>query len=54
MASAILVSSSVSLFGAAARLAMVLMIPMTSLQVVFAPVVARMLARAKAATWNGC
>ncbi len=45
VASAILVSSSVSLFGAASRLAMVLMIPMTSLQVVFAPVVARMLAK---------
>jgi O-antigen/teichoic acid export membrane protein len=44
VASAILASASVSLFGAATRLAMTLMIPMTSLQVVFAPVVARMLA----------
>ncbi len=44
VASAILASASVSLFGAASRLGMVLMIPMTSLQVVFSPVVARMLA----------
>jgi len=44
VASAILASASVSLFGAASRLGMVIMIPMTSLQVVFSPVVARMLA----------
>ncbi len=44
VASAILASASVSLFGAASRLGMVLLIPMTSLQVVFSPVVARMLA----------
>ncbi|MDX6296958.1 MAG: hypothetical protein QOI51_815 [Nocardioidaceae bacterium] len=50
VASAILASASVSLFGAASRLAMVLMIPMTSLQVVFAPVVARMLASGDNAT----
>jgi O-antigen/teichoic acid export membrane protein len=42
--------ASVSLFGAATRLAMILMIPMTSLQVVFAPVVARMLALGDHAT----
>lgn len=44
VASAVLASASVSLFGAASRLGMVIMIPMTSLQVVFSPVVARMLA----------
>lgn len=44
VASAILASASVSLFGAAYRLGMVILVPMTSLQVVFSPVVARMLA----------
>lgn len=50
VASAILMGTSVSLFGAAARLGTVVMIPMTSLQIVFAPVVARMLATGDGAT----
>ena len=44
VAGALLSSASMSLFGAASRLGMVIMIPMTSLQVVFSPAVARMLA----------
>jgi len=45
LASAILLTVDVSLFGAASRLAMVLLIPLTGLQIVFAPIVARQLAR---------
>ena len=50
----VLSSVATSNFGAAQRLAMMLVIPLTSLQVVFAPVISRLLVRDDDNRWRTC